>query len=207
MTGGSIRNIMFDLGVVLVHLDYGPARERCLAYCPPDGLARAADFLQLLGRSPVVDAYERGDITARDFFRYFVEHTGFSGDFETFAEIWRSVFRENEPMIDFGRELAARYPVYFMTNASDLHVPWIFTRFPRLNFFRDVACSCYIRAAKPDPAYYQRALAQFGVPAEESLFIDDRPENIESARRLGFHCVLYESPDQAISAARALLQG
>lgn len=202
-----IRNVMFDLGVVLVHLEYESARERCLAYCDPRRIGKAADFLRLLGRSPVVDAYERGELTAREFYRYFVEHTGFSGGFETFVEIWRSIFRENEPMIEFGRELSARYPIYFMTNASDLHVPWIFSRFPRLAFFRDVACSCYLRAAKPDPEYYRRALAQFGVGAGESLFIDDRPENIEGARALGFRCVLYQSPEQTIADVRAMLIG
>ena len=55
-----------------------------------------------------------------------------------------------------------------------------------------------MRAGKPDPVYYQRALARFGVPAEGTLFVDDRPENIETAARLGFTCVLYQHPDQAI---------
>ncbi len=200
-----IRNIMFDLGVVLVHLEYEPAREKCLALCDPARVTGSADFLRLLGRSPIVDAYERGEISARAFFDHFVAHTGFTADFDTFTDIWRSIFRENTPMIAFGRELAERYPIYFMTNASDLHVPWIFTRYPSLNFFKDVACSCYVRAAKPDPLYYTRALDQFGAAAHESLFIDDRPENVESARKLGFRCVLYESPEQAIADARALL--
>lgn len=205
MKPAPIRNVMFDLGVVLVHLEYEAARAQCLALCDPARVHGSADFLRLLGRSPVVDAYERGEISARAFFEHFVAHTGFTESFDTFVAIWRSIFRENTPMIELGRELAARHPIYFMTNASDLHVPWIFSRFPSLNFFTDVACSCYIRAAKPDPVYYQRALAQFGVLAHESLFIDDRPENVESARKLGFHCVLYESPEQAIAETRAHL--
>lgn len=201
-----IRYVMFDLGVVLVHLEYEPARRACLALCDPERAEASAEFLRLLGRSPVVDAYERGEISAREFYDHFVGHTGFRGDFNAFAEIWRSIFRENEPMIEFGREVARRFPVYFMTNASDLHVPWIFSRFPRLNFFTDVACSCYLRASKPDPEYYRRALAKFRVPASESLFIDDRPENIESARAVGFHCVLYRDPEQAIRETRAVLE-
>ncbi len=196
---------MFDLGVVLVHLDYTPAVARCVPLCDPAKIAHSHSFLGLLGRTPIVDAYERGEMSARAFFDHFVEHTGFHGSFDEFADIWRSIFRENTPMIDFGRELARRYPVYFMTNASDLHVPWVFEHLPRLNFHRDVACSCYVHATKPDPLFYQRALAQFGVRAEESLFIDDRPENVEGAARLGFRAILYESPDQAIRLAQNLL--
>jgi FMN phosphatase YigB (HAD superfamily) len=65
-----------------------------------------------------------------------------------------------------------------MTNASDLHVPWVFDHLPRLRFFKDYAASWEMRAGKPDSVYYERALARFGVPAEGTLFVDDRPENM-----------------------------
>lgn len=202
----SIKNIMFDLGVVLVHLEYEPAVQRSLALCDPDKVRQSQSFLSLGGRTPLVDAYERGEMTDREFFGHYVEQTGFRGDFDEFAVIWRSIFRENTPVVDFGNQLARCYPVYFMSNASDLHVPWVFERFPRLKFFKDCAVSWEIQAGKPDPVFYERALARFGVKAEESLFIDDRPENVESARRLGFTCVLYETPEQAIRDARNLLE-
>lgn len=193
-----IRHIMFDLGVVLLHLDYGPAIQRALPLCDPRRVEHSGSFLSLLGRTPIVDAYERGEMSDRAFFEQFVQHTGFRGTFDDFAAIWRAIFRENTPMVDLGRELARRYPVYLMTNASDLHVPWVFDHLPRLRFFTDYAASWEMKAGKPDPVYYQRALARFGVPAQGSLFIDDRPENVEAAARLGFTCVLYQDPEQAI---------
>ena len=200
-----IKNVMFDLGVVLVHLDYGPAIRRCLPLCDPDRIGHSEQFLSLLGRTPLVDAYERGEMSAREFFQHFVEQTGFRGDFDTFADIWRDIFQENTPMVDLGQELARTYPVYFMSNASDLHVPWVFDRFPRLRFHKDCAVSWELRAGKPDPTFYERALARFGVAAQESLFIDDRPENVESALQMGFQAILYQSADQAIRDARSLL--
>lgn len=201
-----IKNVMFDLGVVLVHLEYGPAVEQSLPLCDPDKIHHSQSFLSLGGRTPLVDAYERGEMTNREFFGHFVERTGFRENFETFAKIWRSIFRENTPMIEFGRRLSATHPVYFMSNASDLHVPWVFERFPNLRFFKDCAVSWELRAGKPDPVFYERALARFGVNARESLFIDDRPENIQSARKMGFFCVLYESPGQAIRETLKLLE-
>lgn len=201
----SIHNVMFDLGMVLLHLEYGPALERCLPLCDPAKVHRGESFLKLLGRTPIVDAYERGEMSAREFFDRFVEHTGFRGDLDTFAAIWRGIFRENTPMIDFAHEVAARMPVYVMTNASDLHVPWVFERYPRLRFFRDYASSWEMRAGKPDAVYYERALARFGARAGESLLIDDRPENVEGARRLGMAAVLYENPEDAIRQTRALI--
>lgn len=194
----AIQRIMFDLGVVLVHLDYAPAIQRALPLCDPDKIEHSGSFLSLLGRTPIVDAYERGEMSDQDFFASFVQHTGFRGTFETFAAIWRSIFHENTPMIDFAHQLARRYPAYLMTNASDLHVPWVFDHLPRLRFFKDYAASWEMRAGKPDPRYYERALARFSVPAAGSLFVDDRPENVEAARLLGFECVLYQDPEQTI---------
>lgn len=192
-----IHCVMFDLGVVLVHLVYEPAIQRVLPLCDPARTAHSHSFLSLLGRTPIVDAYERGEHSATEFFDQFVARTGFRGTFETFADIWRSIFRENTPMIELAHDVARRYPTYIVTNASDLHVPWVFDHLPRLKFFKDYAASWEMRAGKPDPAYYQRALARFGVPAAGSLFVDDRPENIETANRLGFTGVLYQNPEQA----------
>ena len=201
-----IHTVMFDLGVVLVHLEYEPAIRRALPLCDPDKIGHSNSFLSLLGRTPIVDAYERGDFSAAEFFNQFVAHTGFRGSFETFADIWRSIFRENTPMVEFAREVASRHPVYIVTNASDLHVPWVFNHLPRLKFFKDYAASWEMRAGKPDPVYYERALARFGVPAAGSIFVDDRPENIETAARLGFTCVLYQNPAQAIGETLKLLE-
>ena len=199
--------ILFDLGVVLLHLQYDRAIARALPLCDPARVARGGGgFLTLLDRTHHVHDYETGHMTAFDFFRAFVEATGFRESFEVFADLWRGIFAENEPMIDFANELAARYPCYFLTNASDLHVPWVFDHLPRLRFFKDYAASWELRAGKPDTVYYERALARFGVPAEGSLFVDDRPENVEAARRLGFTCVLYHDPEQTIRETLKILE-
>jgi hypothetical protein len=45
----AIHTVMFDLGVVLVHLDYEPAIRRALPLCDPDKIAHGSSFLSLLG--------------------------------------------------------------------------------------------------------------------------------------------------------------
>ncbi|MES2939372.1 MAG: HAD family phosphatase [Pseudomonadota bacterium] len=44
---------------------------------------------------------------------------------------------------------------------------------------------------KPDPAIYQRFLERAGVAPEQVLFVDDRARNVEAARALGLHAVLF----------------
>jgi HAD superfamily hydrolase (TIGR01509 family) len=50
-----------------------------------------------------------------------------------------------------------------------------------------VFCSAQYRVAKPDPAVFHACLADLGIAAGATLFIDDKPENIDGARRAGLH--------------------
>ncbi|GEP37758.1 hypothetical protein NPS01_14210 [Nocardioides psychrotolerans] len=45
--------------------------------------------------------------------------------------------------------------------------------------------SCKIGLAKPDPAYFERAVAMIGSAPEEVLFVDDRADNVDGARSAG----------------------
>jgi len=53
--------------------------------------------------------------------------------------------------------------------------------------------SCDVRSAKPDRAIYDVCVRDLGVSPEEIAFLDDRPENIEAAARLGIRGLLFES--------------
>ena len=56
--------------------------------------------------------------------------------------------------------------------------------------------SCYVRSRKPEETIFRIALEVTQRPAEQCLFIDDRPLNLESPRRLGMNVIHYENPQQ-----------
>ena len=49
---------------------------------------------------------------------------------------------------------------------------------------------------KPAAMFYERVLAITAALAEETVFIDDRPENLVAPTALGFHVIQYQSADQ-----------
>ncbi len=51
--------------------------------------------------------------------------------------------------------------------------------------------SCSLGVAKPDPRAFQMALKGLGLAPEETLYLDDDPENVEAARRLGLRAEVY----------------
>jgi putative hydrolase of the HAD superfamily len=56
--------------------------------------------------------------------------------------------------------------------------------------------SCELRLAKPDPAIYHHVLDKLGVRPEETLFLDDRQENVLSAEAVGLHGIVFRSVQQ-----------
>lgn len=50
--------------------------------------------------------------------------------------------------------------------------------------------SCDVGVLKPEPAIFQMALEQLGVPSADSLFVDDRSENLDGAHSIGMRTVL-----------------
>ncbi|MGP3972704.1 HAD family hydrolase [Streptomyces sp. 8N114] len=56
---------------------------------------------------------------------------------------------------------------------------------PLLSVADEAVLSCEVGFAKPDPRIYTHTLQLLGAAAEDSLFVDDVPENVEAARALG----------------------
>jgi putative hydrolase of the HAD superfamily len=58
-----------------------------------------------------------------------------------------------------------------------------------------VVLSCDLGVAKPDPAIYAHCLDRLSCEGRETLFVDDRPENVAAAQRLGMQAVVYTSTE------------
>jgi len=56
--------------------------------------------------------------------------------------------------------------------------------------------SCYVRSRKPEETIFRVALEVTQRPPEQCIFIDDRPLNLDSPRRLGMHVIHYQDPQQ-----------
>lgn len=72
--------------------------------------------------------------------------------------------------------------------------------------FQDMIISAEVGLMKPDPAIYQLTLEKIGFAADESVFIDDMPRNIQAAREAGMHGVVFETPSQTLEELEKLLR-
>jgi putative hydrolase of the HAD superfamily len=69
-------------------------------------------------------------------------------------------------------------------------------RFRWLSQFAPRIYSCQVGWNKPEPEIFKHCLSRLGLEAQEALFLDDHPDNVAAARRLGLHAVVFESPRQ-----------
>ena len=80
-------------------------------------------------------------------------------------------------------------PLYALSNWSAETFPRAQAKFPFLGWFDGVVISGALRIAKPDPAIYRHLLERFALRAEDTVFIDDAPRNIEAASALGMRAI------------------
>ena len=189
----TITAIIFDFGNVLVKWDAHALYKR---FFPNPEAVEA--FLQEI-RFSEWNAHQ-------DAGRPFKEGIGeLSVQFPQYAELiqaydmyWiESIAEVYDGTVEIVRNLKqAGWPLYLLSNFSAEKFQLIKQRYDFLKLFDDLIISGEHKMIKPDPAIYRLTLNKIKRQANECLFIDDSLPNIETARRLGFHTIHFQSPEQ-----------
>lgn len=177
-----IRNILFDIGNVIVRFDFTRAIQKVAP------LSDVPDVMQALAEIDADKiAYEDGKISRQKFLESVFRVLKFRGKDEDFIEAWQGVFWANEPMHDLVRKLHGNYPLYLLSNTNCMHVEGLIRDYDLFGLFTGAIYSHEAQASKPHPAIYEALQRQYAVKPEETFFIDDLEPNIATARSLGFH--------------------
>ena len=85
----------------------------------------------------------------------------------------------------------AGYHIYVLSNACN-HFYDYFPKHYDMNFFDGVMVSSDVHLIKPDTRIYELLCETYDLNPEECVFIDDRPENVEAAKRVGMKGIVFE---------------
>jgi FMN phosphatase YigB (HAD superfamily) len=88
------------------------------------------------------------------------------------------------------------YPCFVLSNWSAETYEGMEDDYPFLKDFDGKIISGRDRLIKPDPQIYQLAISRFNLVPSETVFIDDRADNIETAVQLGFHTIHLTDPSK-----------
>lgn len=100
------------------------------------------------------------------------------------------------------------YKVYLLSNygKTSFEAARDNQRLSFLTLVDGAVISYEVQIVKPEPGIYEALLTKYGLKAEECLFLDDRAENIEAAKRLDFHGIVVESYDHAVTELKKMLK-
>mgnify|MGYP001520323395 CR=1 FL=1 len=161
-----IRNIVFDLGGVLIDLDHHQAVSRF-------------EEIGVKDAKQLLDPYE---------------HTGKQLSYDVIKYAWMGFIADvPQYKLDFLLELRKKYKVYLLSNTNPIVQSWArseaFTPAgrPISAYFDKMYTSYEVGVTKPDAAIFDRMIENAPLIPAETLFVDDAKSNIEVGQGLGFH--------------------
>ncbi len=179
-----IKNVIFDLGKVLINFNFS-------CFWVSIGAEKCERFLDE-AQEPIL-LFEAGKISRYRFYNEIKRIYNFNMNMQNFEKIWCNVFSEKSQMIEMAKKINSKDEVFIFSNTDEIHFPYIWKKFPSLHFFEENLMLSYeIGSVKPDLDSYERALNKFDLKFEECLFIDDRSINIQVAESLGMKGILHK---------------
>jgi 2-haloacid dehalogenase len=186
------RVVVFDLGGVL--LDWDPRHLYRKLF------ADEASMEAFLAEVCTVEWNERQD-AGRPFAEAVAELAPRHPDKLDLINAWHERFGEMIPgpidgTVDILRELKSRkVPVYALSNWSAETFPSCRPRFPFLDWFDGIVVSGHEGCMKPDERIFRVLLDRYRLAADETVFVDDNPNNARAASALGIHGIHFQSSE------------
>ena len=198
-----IKNIVFDLGRVMVEFD-PVAYLRTFGY-PEETVQTLHEIV--FGRDWYL--HDRGDYRTIEDLRAALikKHPAWQAELTAVLRgDWVKIHYLKTDTADYMAELKRRgYRIYILSNLSVESYAFI----RQYDFFRLIdggVFSYQERSCKPEEKIYRVLLDRYSLVPEETVFLDDNPDNIAEADRLGIRGVLFTELNAARAATEALLQ-
>ena len=178
------KSIVFDLGGVMI--DFDPRGYLVDRLCNAETEEEVYDLTFGSEEWKLLDA---GLISRFDGNHRMLEKARAAGrafEVQGVLDDWLHILRPRHRMEELVRRLKSHgYCVYYLSNIPEDVLALLMERDFQGLFDGGVA-SCEVHVNKPDPRIYQALLDKYGLKASESVFIDDRQDNVQAAFELGF---------------------
>lgn len=200
----SIKVIIFDLGGVLLDIDY------TLMY---------RDFSRLTGLSEeeikcdpfwidLVGNFETGKISSENFIWNIQQKALFpKPQGLEVIRAWNSMLIGwNSEKFEFLLKLKKHYSLFLLSNINELHLQWVHRDLTNNHgisdfesrFFDGVVYSHIAGLRKPDQAIFQYINERYNLESETLLFIDDMTVNVNAASIFGWNTYLHDPTQDLI---------
>lgn len=173
-----MKNIVFDLAGVV----FARNESRC-----PQELMDYFYFINSGEKMPEFwDDYDRGTREADSVAQALAEFRG--SDFQTAKSMMQRAITYQEQVVPTAALIAdlkaAGYRLFVLSNMSKEYIAYL-RQMPVYNYFEGEVISCETALIKPERAIYSTLLERYSLDPLQTMFIDDRKENVDAAAQLG----------------------
>ena len=187
----NIKNLILDLGGVVLDVDYHKMVDTFKSYNIPDFDKHFTQAQQ----ADIIDLFEEGKCTIEEFRNGIRDLVGINLTDKQIDDAWFSMILElPEERIQLIGLLKLKYNIYLFSNTNELHIEMLKKKYEeQFGFdiftflFNKAYFSNEIKMRKPHPESFQWLLDDAGIKAEETLFIEDSPQHIEGAKKVGLN--------------------
>ena len=183
-----IRNIIFDLGGVIINVDYFKTEKAFKQL----GISDFEKIFSQVQQSKITDNLEVGRISPTEFrenLHQLINNPNICD--EKINAAWNAMILDlPASRLDLLDRLRTKYKIFLLSNTNQIHIDYCIDN---LNFelikskFDKVYLSHEIHLRKPDVEAYNYVINDAQLQASQTLFIDDTIKNVEGARRAGLN--------------------
>ena len=145
----------------------------------------------------MLDAFEKGQVTLDEYLRRTVFYRKLPFSIDEFKQF---MFEQSQPMpesVDFLAQLTQKQHFMAALNNESTEInEYRIDKFHLRQYFKAFFSSCYLGLRKPGAEIYTKALKITQREPAETILIDDRGLNLECARELGMHTILFRNVAQ-----------
>jgi putative hydrolase of the HAD superfamily len=188
------RHLLFDLGGVIINLDISRTHRAFATLAGRDPEAIIGEF----NRTDLFKRYEKGLITDAGFRTQLRDFLGVPVTDRQMDDAWNAMLLDIPPArIELLRQLRQKYNLLVLSNTNAIHLRALNGILHQTSgiatledIFHQTFYSHLTGLSKPSPEAFRYVLEQAGIRAEETLFLEDSPANIQGAQQSGIPSVL-----------------
>lgn len=185
----AIKNIIYDMGGVLYNIDYNLTAEGFKAL----GFTRFDAMYSQFTADAIFEKLETGMISEADFYKAIQEKSAAPITDLQIKSAWNAMLLGFRPSaIQHLKEVGSQYRIFLLSNTNAIHLEQVYEDYEQLkeeigydDLFEQAWYSSKIGYRKPNKDIYEFVLAEAGLLAEDTIFIDDSINNIEAAAAVG----------------------
>jgi len=189
-----IKNIIFDLGKVITDITF---KNTAFSFAEFQGIQKD-EFINFQNNTNIFDDLETGAISPIEFRNEIRSYFNLKNSDKEIDSAWNSMLNKTKKeTLEMVNKLRPQYKTFLLSNTNPIHIDWVNKqlfedyKIKSLSPFFDKAYFSYnIGYRKPSKEAFLIVLNENNLIANETIFIDDKHENLIPAKELGIHVYL-----------------